>query len=147
MTDIKQLHDTDFNLWIEQQAKALQNRDVNNMDWDNLLDEIEDMGSSNKRSLKSYTMRLIEHIFKLQYWHSEIERNKAKWRIEVTNFRSQIETILDDSPSLKRYLEQNYFKWYAKSVNNINSSEAFVVPEHQPIPLEELLADNYFGNW
>ncbi|BAZ44310.1 hypothetical protein NIES4102_13180 [Chondrocystis sp. NIES-4102] len=49
MTNLKQLHDYDFNLWIEKIKEAIQNRDFENMDWDNLLDEIDDMGKSEKR--------------------------------------------------------------------------------------------------
>jgi hypothetical protein len=52
----------------------IQNRDIDAMDWDNLLDEIDDMGASQKRALDSYIQRLIEHILKLKYWHSEVDR-------------------------------------------------------------------------
>ena len=67
MANLKQLHDRDFNLWIEKTKEAIQNRDFANMDWDNLLDEIDDMGKSEKRALDSYMQRLIEHILKLKY--------------------------------------------------------------------------------
>jgi hypothetical protein len=50
LKSIKELHDRDFNLWVEETKKAIQNRDFENMDWDNLLDEIDDMGKSEKRS-------------------------------------------------------------------------------------------------
>ena len=147
MTNIKKpLHDTDFNLWIEQTAEAIKNRDLNNMDWDNLLEEIEDMGARDKRALRSYTMRLIEHIFKLQYWQSERERNENGWRIEINNFRTQIENILEDSPSLQRYLQENYLDWYAKSIENINSSKVFKIPEHNAIAISDIMRKDYFGD-
>jgi Domain of unknown function DUF29 len=75
LKSIKELHDRDFNLWVEETKKAIQNRDFENMDWDNLLDEIDDMGKSEKRLLESYLERLIAHILKLQYWSAEKERN------------------------------------------------------------------------
>ena len=53
-SNLKQLHESDFNLWVERMKEAIQNRDFENMDWDNLLDEIDDMGKSEKRSLDSY---------------------------------------------------------------------------------------------
>lgn len=59
------LHDRDFNLWIEQTAKAIEKRDLNAMDWEHLLEEVEDMGACQRRALDSYTQRLIEHILKL----------------------------------------------------------------------------------
>ncbi|BAU66016.1 hypothetical protein STA3757_34160 [Stanieria sp. NIES-3757] len=67
-SDLKQLHDRDFNLWIENIKIKIQKQDFDGMDWDNLLDEIDDMGASQKRALNSYMQRLIEHILKLKYW-------------------------------------------------------------------------------
>ncbi|MBW4534916.1 MAG: DUF29 domain-containing protein [Pleurocapsa minor HA4230-MV1] len=60
---MNQLYKQDFNLWLKEIAIAIKNRDVSNMDWDNLLEEIEDIGASQKRALRSYLNRLIEHIF------------------------------------------------------------------------------------
>ena len=59
MKNIKQLHEQDFNLWIEETIKTIRNKDAKNMDWENLLEEIEDMGASQKRALDSYMQPLI----------------------------------------------------------------------------------------
>ncbi|ELS05092.1 protein of unknown function DUF29 [Xenococcus sp. PCC 7305] len=85
-----QLYNRDFNLWVEEMAIALRNRDIKAMDWHNLLEEIEDMGKSEKRSLESYLERLVEHILKLKYWDTEKERNYKHWQVEVVNFRNRI---------------------------------------------------------
>ncbi|MEO1340212.1 MAG: DUF29 family protein [Cyanobacteria bacterium J06635_13] len=50
MDNLKQLHDRDFNLWLQEMAIAIKSQDVNVMDWENLLDEIQDMGASHMRS-------------------------------------------------------------------------------------------------
>lgn len=71
-----QLYDRDFYLWIEQMTTALSNRDFEAMDWSNLLEEIEDMGKSEKRSLESYLERLVEHILKLKYWRATPRRRQ-----------------------------------------------------------------------
>lgn len=145
VNQLNELHDRDFNLWVEGIANSIKKRDINNMDWDNLLDEIEDMGKSYKRALRSYTQRLIEYIFKLKYWQSELERNKNGWKSEVINFRSEIENILEDSPSLKNYLAENYLTWYSKSLSKYQQDNLFFVPDHEPIQLDILLSDSYFG--
>jgi Domain of unknown function DUF29 len=105
---MNKLYEGDFNLWLEELAIAIKNRDIGNMDWDNLLVEIEDMGASQKRALRSYINRLVEQILKLKYWTNERDRNRNNWRIEVTNFRREAKSILEDSPSLKNYLTENY---------------------------------------
>ena len=54
MSQNSNLYNRDFNLWVEQTKSAIENRDTENMDWENLLEEIDDMGKSEKRSLESY---------------------------------------------------------------------------------------------
>lgn len=146
LEELKQLHDRDFNLWTQEMAIAIRNRNISTMDWDNLLDEIEDMAKSDKRALRSYTQRLIEHIFKLKYWKSERDRNQNGWKSEVINFRGEIQNILEDSPSLRNYLEDNYLDWYRKSFKKYQKDNLFKVPEHQPVELEQILNDGYFGS-
>lgn len=143
MTNIKQLHDRDFNLWIEKTIEAVKNKDVNNMDWDNLLEEIEDMGASQKRALDSYVQRLIEHILKLKYWHSERTRNERGWRSEVVNFRNRIKRILKKNPSLKNYLESEYLDNYNDALSTM--SEYFEISEKSIIEVETIMEKDYFG--
>ncbi|MEL6930731.1 MAG: DUF29 domain-containing protein [Cyanobacteria bacterium J06600_6] len=95
--------------------------------------------------MRSYTQRLIEHIFKIQYWESERQRNLKGWKSEIINFRTEIQNILEDSPSLKNYLAENYLNWYQKSVLKYKKDNLFQVPEHSPITLEQILSNGYFG--
>lgn len=130
MKKLDELYKKDFNLWTEQMAIAIRNQNLNEMDWDNLLEEIEDMGASQKRALRSYYYRLVEHILKLRDWHKEKERNVIKWRIEVTNFRRAINDILEDSPSLKNYLEDNHLNWFNKVIDNYQKNELFLIEDN-----------------
>ena len=138
------LYEQDYNLWQEKEIAALKNRDINQLDWENLIIEISEVGKSQKRALKNYTQRLIEHLLKIKYWYSEQERNRDHWIIEVSNFRDNIIDILEDSPSLKNYLQENYDDWYGKSVKRV--SRVFTVPENDKIVLSELLSEKYFGD-
>lgn len=143
MSDLTKLYNQDLNLWREGIKAAIQNKDVRNMDWDNLLEEIIDMGASEKRALRSYTRRLIEHILKLKFWESEQEWNKKGWEREVINFRQEITYILQDSPSLKNYLQNNYDDWLAKSIEAMNRE--FTIPQDTSLPLEIIMQNDYFG--
>jgi hypothetical protein len=113
------------------------------MDWDNLLDEIEDMGASQKRALDSYTMRLVEHILKLKYWHSELSHNRRGWMVEVTNFRTSINRILKKNPSLKNYLAEEYEEIFAAAIRAMKL--LFEIPEKSFVELEQIMQENYFG--
>ena len=139
----KELYERDYNLWQERSLKALKSRNSELLDWDNLITEIAEVGKSQKRALKNYTQRLIEHLLKIKYWQIERERNLAHWRIEVRNFRGQVLDILKDSPSLKSYLEQNYEDWYAKSVAKVEKE--FDVSKEIQFDITELLNVEFFG--
>ena len=141
--ELKQLHNQDLNLWLEQVATSIKNRDFENMDWDGLLEEIDDMGASEKRALRSYTRRLIDHILKLRYWNSEKDYNQKHWEREVVNFRYEIRQILKESPSLKNYLQQNYQDWYVNSVKAMQRE--FVIPDDNFVPSEIIMSEDYFG--
>ena len=139
-----QLHEQDFNLWVEQTVQQLKDRDLENMDWDNLIDEIEDMGRSEKRSLDSYLQRLIEHILKLNHWDTERERCSHVWKKEVTNFRNRIKRILKKNPSLKSYMASEYPEIYSDAVKYM--SYDFNIPEDSFVELETIMQEDYFGS-
>ena len=142
-SNLKQLHERDFNLWVERIKLKIQQQEFNDMDWDNLIDEIEDMGASQKRALDSYTQRLIEHILKLKYWTSELERCRNGWMVEVTNFRSRINRILKKNPSLKNYLALEYSDIYQDAVKAMKL--LFEIPQNELIELEQIVQDDFFG--
>lgn len=140
---LKQLHDRDFNLWVEKMKIKIQNRDFDEMDWESLFDEIDDMGASQKRALDSYLQRLIEHILKLKYWQSEVARCRNGWMAEVSNFRSRINRILKKNPSLKNYLASEYSDIYQDATKAMKL--LFEMPENNFVDLETIMQDDYFG--
>jgi hypothetical protein len=140
---LKQLYHQDLNLWRQEIINAIQTKQLENMDWDNLIEEINDMGASEKRALRSYLKRLIEHILKLRYWQSEREYNLRGWKKEVVNFREEIKSILEESPSLNNYLSQNYLDWYQKSVKAMR--QEFAIPDDNFVELQVIMTDDYFG--
>lgn len=144
MTDIKELHDRDFNLWVEATKKAIAERDFENMDWDNLFDEVDDLGKSEKRSLESYLERLIAHILKLQYWDAERERNYKHWKVEVINFRQRLKRLLKQNPSFNCLLAEIYPEIFQNTVNAWRVE--FEIPADTCfIELEQMLKDDFFG--
>ncbi|NBD18495.1 MAG: DUF29 family protein, partial [Cyanobacteria bacterium] len=84
------LYEKDYNLWVLETIKKLENKEFNTLDWDNLLEELSDLSRREKRKLESLLMRLVEHLLKLKYWESEIKNNRGHWEAEILNFRKQI---------------------------------------------------------
>jgi len=103
MSDPKQLYKQDFALWSKQQAEALRAvaRGGSNqqLDWENLAEEIEDLGVSQRHFVCSHIMRIIQHLVKLQFSPAVEPRNG--WRRTIRLARGQIERRLRDNPSLR----------------------------------------------
>jgi hypothetical protein len=90
MSDINTLYDEDFLAWSQQQAEALRAaaRTGSNrlLDWENLAEEIESLGVSQKTALRSQMRRIVRHLLKLE---------------SVNDARSELDDLLETSPSLK----------------------------------------------
>ena len=142
---MNELYNSDQNLWYQSTLEALKKQDTAAMDWKNLIEEIEDMSASQKRALRSYTRRLIEHLLKLQYWHQERDRCSRSWRGEVINFRDEIDSIFKDSPSLKNFFHFQYQDCFNKTVKRIKKLGDFPLPESCFIQPELALDEDYFG--
>jgi hypothetical protein len=93
------LYERDFLLWTEETVNLLKTRDFDDLDLDNLIEEIEALGRSEKKELKSRLLTLLEHILKRLY--VKIPREYNGWERTIREQRIQIELLLDDSPSLK----------------------------------------------
>ena len=93
-------YDTDFALWSEQQAKALRRRASNEIDWEHVAEEIESLGKSDKREIRSRLAVICAHLLKWQY---QPDARSNGWRGSVAEVRDQIADLLEESPSLKEY--------------------------------------------
>jgi hypothetical protein len=103
MPDVKTLYDEDFLAWSQEQAEALRAaaRTGSNqkLDWENLAEEIEDLGTSQKLALGSQMRRIVHHLLKLQF--SPAADPRRGWSESIIDARSEIEQLLETSPSLK----------------------------------------------
>jgi Domain of unknown function DUF29 len=117
--DALSLYDTDFLLWIEATTTLLKNRQFDSLDLDNLIEEIESLGRSDKRAILSYLARLCEHLLKIKYWDTERQQCLRGWSIEVNNFRREIHRLLKDSPSLRTHLLENFQSEYQDARDNV----------------------------
>jgi Domain of unknown function DUF29 len=103
MADSSTLYEKDFVAWSQQQAEALRAaaRGGSNqqLDWENLAEEIEGLGISLRRELKSQIRRVIEHLLKLE--NSSAIDPRRGWIESINDARMEIEAVVEDSPSLK----------------------------------------------
>jgi Domain of unknown function DUF29. len=55
---LRELYGKDFYLWVQENLKLLRNKEYDLVDWENLLEEIEDMGQRHFRECP-YTFQQI----------------------------------------------------------------------------------------
>lgn len=105
MSKLGELYDVDFFLWTQEQAAALRHAKDSNLplDWENLAEEIESLGKSDRRELRSQIRRIMRHLFKLAA--SPAREPRAGWCSTINDGRGEIEDVLRDSPSLRRELD------------------------------------------
>ena len=116
-TSLKTLYDIDFALWIEDTVNQLKSRNIENLDWDNLIEEIESLGKRDKRELKNRLVTLFEHILKRNY--VMLPDCYRGWEVTINRTQSNLRDILADSPSLRNYLREIYFNCYQESLGNM----------------------------
>ena len=95
------LYERDFYAWANEQAALLRAGQLGLADIENIAEEIESMGRSEKRELISRLSVLLMHLLKWQY---QPERRGRSWQGTIEQQRSHLEDHLADNPSLKSQL-------------------------------------------
>lgn len=146
-TKLDLLYDRDFYLWIQTTTQLLKERRWENIDWENLIEEIESMGRSERKELKNRLIVTIEHLLKLMYLQAEKTYNARGWRSTIVEQRRQINLSLEDSPSLQSLLKDIFLNCYhiarEDTLRKYQLSSEFF-PLDPPFTLAEALDPNYF---
>ncbi len=102
----KPLYETDFYRWSGEQAEALRQAGASRIntpapiDWENVAEEIDSLGRSQRTELRSRLCVILEHLLKLTASPSSAPRRG--WEDTIAVQREEIGRLLDDSPSLRR---------------------------------------------
>ncbi len=141
------LYEQDYTLWLDLTVKQLKNKQFSLVDLENLIEELESMGKSERRAVESLLIVLLVHLLKLTYWESERERNANHWRTEIATFRVQINRRLAESPSLKPYFQKIFQGCYEdarKIVTRNKDIDPYLIPLTPFITPEQTLDDDWF---
>ena len=95
------LYERDFYSWSMQQADALKRRDFNAVDWENVIEEIADLGKTQQHNWEAFCARVIEHMLKIDYYREASEKVLEHWTREIRDFRQEMAELIDKNPGLK----------------------------------------------
>jgi hypothetical protein len=146
-TEPSDLYDRDYYAWIQKQVRALREHRVDEVDWSNIAEEIEDLGKSEKRSVESRIGRVIEHLLKLAYAPAQIKAlNRRGWELSIREARRQIRRRLSESPSLRRRTREMLPHGYEGGRNAALAALDLPdsgLPERSPWSLEQVLDESF----
>jgi len=101
MSDLSDLYDTDYAEWARRNAELLRTGDYAALDVAHLLEELDDMGKSERRELENRLTILIAHLLKWQY---QLPQLAERWR--EFDGRSSRSTIIEQRDRLGKRLRK-----------------------------------------
>jgi Domain of unknown function DUF29 len=138
------LYDRDILAWSAQQAELLRRaalgERVNGVDWDHVIEEIEDVGISELNAVRSYLRQMLVHLLKLQGWPNS--PSAAQWRVEIAAF--QADAAQRFAPSMRQKIDLD--KLYQRAVEQLegvdyDGLQPLGWPAQCPCTLEQLLGE------
>jgi hypothetical protein len=151
-TRIDELYEQDFFVWTQRQAEALrrlaETRPNVDLDFPHLIEEVEDLGTSQRDAVRSQLRRIIEHCLKLEY--SDALEPRGGWYDSIMDARAELDDKL--SPSLRRDLENQLPRLWARARAKVDSglrrfgepASADLLPVDCGYVLDDLLADGWY---
>ncbi|RBP15748.1 uncharacterized protein DUF29 [Roseiarcus fermentans] len=137
MTD----YETDLHEWTKAQADALRRRASNELDWDNLAEEIETLGRSDRHQIESRLENLILHLLK---WRYQPESQCGSWRGSIFEARHRLERLLADSPSLRSYPAEYLARAYPYArTKALEETGLLRLPDDCPWTVDEILSPDF----
>jgi len=138
------LYETDFYGWIQRQIATLRARNFAALDLENLIEEIDSMGKSEKRELESRLEQLLMHLLKWQY---QPAHRGASWQASIREQRNRITDHLAENPSLKPQLPQAQAKAYRYAVQGASDETGLDIatfPQECPWTFEQMMDANFW---
>jgi hypothetical protein len=130
---ISNLYETDFIQWTQEQAKALSEHNQKALDWENLKEEIEDLGKEQINAVHSFLKQIIIHRLKLDYTNERTSRNH--WLAEIDDFQDEIERRLTKILLNKINIEAEYERAKRKVLKMYDVS----LPDICPYTFDDLM--------
>ncbi len=114
---IPSLYDRDILLWVEDTVAKLKSHDFEQLDLENLIEEVEALGISQRRELRNRLTTLLEHLLKRLYVNLSNDYNG--WERTIREQRRQIHFLLKDSPSLKSIWAETFTQAWELAISDI----------------------------
>lgn len=140
----QRLYDVDYLEWVNHTAELLKQGRLDELDIESLIEEVEDLGRSQKQALRSNLRVLLMHLLKWQY---QSGMRTGSWKGSIREHRARIQGAIEDSPSLRNFSAQVLDNTYRKA-REIASDETELdistFPGESPYTVEQVLDDEFW---
>ena len=139
----KDLYESDYLLWLQKTSQLLKTKDFDGLDLENLIEEIESLGRSDRNQLISSLRLIYQHLLKWQY---QPHKRSKSWRNTISRERDNISDYIEDIPSLINLLEDEaiLIKAYQRGRRDaIRETEITNFPQECPYSIEQTLNHNF----
>jgi len=144
MSQLHDLYEKDFYAWIIENAKLIRENRLSELDVENLAEEIECMGRTEKRELLHRLIVLIMHLLK---WKFQPQKQSKSWRSTIWTQRRDLLRLLQESPSLKHILQERLIEAYddavIQAVCQTSLPQSFF-PTKCPFTWEQIFDENFW---
>ncbi len=138
------LYDSDFFAWANEQAALLRAGRLTEADIENIAEEIESMGRSEKRELVSRLTVLFTHLLK---WRHQPGLRGASWRRTIEHQRLHLTEHLTDNLSLRSKLHEAIASAYSHArieAENETGLDRATFPASCPYAFEDAMDPNFW---
>jgi hypothetical protein len=106
-------YDTDLLAWAEQQVAHLRAGQFDQLDVEHVIEELEAMAGKLRRELKNRLRVLLAHLLK---WQAQPKRRSRSWAATIAEQRDQIDSLLEENPSLRQNLDEVARSAYPRAI-------------------------------
>lgn len=138
------LYEQDFYRWLVENANLVRERRFAEIDVENIAEELEAMGRSEKRALINRLAVLLMHLLK---WQFQAAKRSHSWKYTIKEQRRKVLKLLAESPSLQHELQKRLAEAYDDAIFKAAKETGFdqtKFPPHCPFSVEQVLDDNFW---
>ena len=109
MSNASELYDRDYHVWAQKQIELLSARRFTDLDVVHLVEELAEMGRSERNELENRLVVLLAHLLKWEFQYGQLsdrwqEFKGDSWRTTILGQRDRIAKRLEKSPGLRPVL-------------------------------------------
>ena len=137
-------YEGDFHAWAGEQAALLRERRFAEADIDNIAEEIDALGRSEKRALVSRLAVLLTHLLK---WQFQPGHRSASWELTISEQRRALARLLRDNPSLRAALDEAIADAYCDALLAARRETGFTAqtfPSACPYAPGQIAAEDFY---